>query len=511
MNEKNFFNSFITKDYLSEIVPSLQENYLLVDLEGINEFASRVASKGGAVELNFIGTAIKNRRKELDLTLEEVSNHICCLAYLSKLERNQVSVPNSYYATKICERLNLNYRELEEIKPINTIEKILKHYLNDDIDEIIDIVGSLQKQVFVAGEELCKAFACVLRCDLKEFNRIMLKVNEVKNTLSTEEVIFMLFVMTIYFKHTMQYRKCYQYLLMLNMFNIKNVELRMLIQEIKFYTMVNLNKERYKYEYLKLKSYFDSYFPESKQFKIKMTKLICEDFEERIDNEDVIESESYKHIININEKDILPSCNYDYLYTKAYLLLTNNHLIESIRLLEDVINKMIIDNIYDSFIYKFVALFGLATLMIKREEKKNKRVVLEFKNKFDEYRDKLKIKNKLNDEEYVLENKYESFDEDSVSKQFDLHLDYIIHISFIDLMSIELEQKDPAFIANFIKYRFLYFYNNYQFLIYKCYIDMRYLYLLGLLSRYKDAYLYCLNSQNVLKNTQYYCIINDIK
>ena len=47
-----------------------------------------------------IGSFIKKKRKEMQVTQDEISNGICSVSYLSKIENNQI-VPNDYYVREI--------------------------------------------------------------------------------------------------------------------------------------------------------------------------------------------------------------------------------------------------------------------------------------------------------------------------------------------------------------------------------------------------------------------------
>ncbi|PAT01151.1 hypothetical protein CI105_07865, partial [Candidatus Izimaplasma bacterium ZiA1] len=54
-----------------------------------------------------IGSFIKKQRIIKDVTQEKLSEGICSISYLSKIENNQI-IPNHYLVKKIFERLNVN-------------------------------------------------------------------------------------------------------------------------------------------------------------------------------------------------------------------------------------------------------------------------------------------------------------------------------------------------------------------------------------------------------------------
>jgi len=90
-------------------------------------------------EYQDIGTLIKERRKELNLTQETISNGICSISYLSKIENNQIS-PNEFFVREIMEKMEVEdsiYRKTLEDK--NYLEKMIDHifYNNQKLSEDI--------------------------------------------------------------------------------------------------------------------------------------------------------------------------------------------------------------------------------------------------------------------------------------------------------------------------------------------------------------------------------------
>lgn len=84
-------------------------------------------------EIKPIGSAIRLRRKELKMTLEEGAEGICSISYLSKLENNQID-PNLDFVDKLVERFDLK----EQIAfDIERYEK--------DIVELTELMLNLEK------------------------------------------------------------------------------------------------------------------------------------------------------------------------------------------------------------------------------------------------------------------------------------------------------------------------------------------------------------------------------
>lgn len=84
-------------------------------------------------EIKPIGSAIRLRRKELKMTLEEGAEGICSISYLSKLENNQID-PNLDFVDQLVDRFDLK----EQIK--FDIERY-----EQDLIELTDLMLNLEK------------------------------------------------------------------------------------------------------------------------------------------------------------------------------------------------------------------------------------------------------------------------------------------------------------------------------------------------------------------------------
>ena len=435
-----------------------------VEITNVEEFVDRVLKAKTEPKINVIGAAIKLERLKQNYTLEVLCEDICCPGYLSKIERNMVVRTDNAYVSKICDRLGLNYDDLINIKPSEIIMEAIHLYFNGQMEKLLDMACLFQNNVFVSSEELVKATIALTRSDLSEFRKIMSCIDEVKNTLSQEEVIYMLFVMIQYFIKTSQFIKCNKYMILLDRFSIKNKELLILIQEAKFITSINLNREVAKYEFIKLKNMFDDY-PLTKQLNAKILYLVL-----------LKEDEALKKVEALKKEHIYDECKETYYMVLSYIYIMNEKYVEVLDVLSDL---------DDDFVNtaKFISLFGLALLLLTKSKK------FVTKKQLDKYNESFLFK----------------------CKNIQSTIDDVLHLSFLELIKYELEGKDSMFICDFIKLRYLDNRKYYQCFIYKKYIDVRYLYLLGLLSRYKDAYIYALENENILRNTRFYDIVNDIK
>ena len=72
-----------------------------------NKIRKRNFYQNQQYEYQDIGSLIKEKRKELKLTQELISNGICSISYLSKIENNQIT-PNEYFVKEIMTRLDVD-------------------------------------------------------------------------------------------------------------------------------------------------------------------------------------------------------------------------------------------------------------------------------------------------------------------------------------------------------------------------------------------------------------------
>ena len=71
-----------------------------------NKVERRNKHQQNKTEYKDIGTFIKKRRKDLNITQDVVSNGICSISYLSKIENNQIA-PNEFFIKEIMSKLEV--------------------------------------------------------------------------------------------------------------------------------------------------------------------------------------------------------------------------------------------------------------------------------------------------------------------------------------------------------------------------------------------------------------------
>ena len=100
-----------------------------------NRINKRIRVSDYRSDFQEIGSFIKKKRKELNITQDIVSYGICSISYLSKIENNQI-VPNEFYIKEIMNKLDVKESFYE--KTLNDklyLEAIIKgvFYLDDNL------------------------------------------------------------------------------------------------------------------------------------------------------------------------------------------------------------------------------------------------------------------------------------------------------------------------------------------------------------------------------------------
>ncbi|GAA0432503.1 tetratricopeptide repeat protein [Virgibacillus salarius] len=132
-----------------------------------------------------IGLYIKNKRKRLNLTQEEVCLGICSIPYLSKVENNSITASKEILLL-LCKKLKIPYEKLEKSKD-PYIDELLITYFNAitnknsesaiiSYKQIIDQYFALnqdQKNIFLLNQLLDLT---ILRKDLYKANKLLIEI-----------------------------------------------------------------------------------------------------------------------------------------------------------------------------------------------------------------------------------------------------------------------------------------------------------------------------------------------
>ena len=123
-----------------------------------NKINKRIRVSDYRSDFQEIGSFIKKKRKELNVTQDAISNGICSISYLSKIENNQI-VPNKYYVKEIMNKLDVEesfyQKTLDDKLYLNNLIKGI-FFLDDNLvlrtyEEIKDIEHNLVINIVKLG------------------------------------------------------------------------------------------------------------------------------------------------------------------------------------------------------------------------------------------------------------------------------------------------------------------------------------------------------------------------
>lgn len=155
---------------------------------------------------NSLAKFMKRRRLELNRTLEDVSRGVCSPSYLSKIENCQVDV-DPYYFQSLFEKLDLNYENIKEDRQNFFFSKIVKYYLL----KRYDLLENKLKEM-VNGNSYCDTelelivlLNNIINKNYAEAEKMIDKLEDIRNTLTKEEIYLLSFLITLYLYSTNQY------------------------------------------------------------------------------------------------------------------------------------------------------------------------------------------------------------------------------------------------------------------------------------------------------------------
>jgi hypothetical protein len=181
------------------------------------------------------------------MTLQEISKGICSVSYLCKLEKNDI-IPDESYVRAIFERVNIDYNLVGKNIIENGVENAVKAYLANDFEEIDLLYNSTDDSIFNAQNYLIKAFYYLVTSKYKEFCETIKILDNIKDTLITNDAGVLLFLVTQYYIDTYQFLDALTILKEVNHLSFTIDELNWLIHEQRFDVGFYLNDYNLMYE-----------------------------------------------------------------------------------------------------------------------------------------------------------------------------------------------------------------------------------------------------------------------
>ena len=177
-----------------------------------------------------IGGYIKKKRKELNVTQDIVSNGICSVSYLSKIENNQI-IPKEFYVREIMEKLDFDKEYYE--KDLNDslyLNKMLKgmFYLDDEmIQNAFSEIEIVEHNLTI---NLCK-LAYYIYFGKTDDNQYVMMLENLVNNMDNFELKFYLLIAALYYISLDKFKISLEILLIGNKIDITNDYLSSLFSE----------------------------------------------------------------------------------------------------------------------------------------------------------------------------------------------------------------------------------------------------------------------------------------
>lgn len=386
---------------------------------------------------NILATTLKHKRKKLHMTLKELTDGICSISYVSKIENNKL-VPDMHIMKMLCEKVNIDYDDLISNDQTLDLEKCIKCYFYHQYEEIEEAYHNLHDKYFFARNSLLKLIYYLTVRKFEEALKEIKGLEEVKNTLSTYELLLLMICNIEYNILTYQFKAARRYIKVIQNVEIDDQILKNFYLQQKFIVAINLRDYHKIHEYYKQIKLVD--FPFKNLFNIKL--LYIEAFAE---NDDALNA------LNDVKYDYLPEEYYEeFYYSKCLIYIKLRRYTEAI--------DLILDNNLTNI--RFICLFAYC-LKVLKELNRNVEEIDKYSHNFMDYYQKM---------EY---DKYDS-----------------IHLGFIKLMKMELDNESSDNLLDYLKNYLVIEEDNYQHRLYSYYYAFKYVTILGKNSRYKDAFLF---------------------
>ncbi len=159
---------------------------------------------------------LKRKRLENKMTLEDLSDGICAISYLSRIENNLVEVDEEYFV-KLFKKLDIDFYSLKETKEHEIFADLLKCYLLNDEEKAIEIIDQALKTNFYVDLEydLMVLYDNIIKKLYKEARTQIIDLNNKIDILLDNELTFYLFLTALYTFRTNQSLFAYRQILVL--------------------------------------------------------------------------------------------------------------------------------------------------------------------------------------------------------------------------------------------------------------------------------------------------------
>jgi transcriptional regulator with XRE-family HTH domain len=204
-----------------------------------NRINKRVELEKFKQDFTDIGGFIKKKRKELNVTQDEISKGICSISYLSKIENNQI-VPNDFYVKEIMGKLQVNEDVFyKSIKDKEYIQKMIEAYFYMDQDKIESLYEEIKDVEHNIVINLCKLGYHVY-FHHEDKNQYVMMLENLVNNMSDLDVKVYLYFAALYFMQNEKFKIALEFVLLSRKLHVSHPLLEGLFYELSYYVKQRL-------------------------------------------------------------------------------------------------------------------------------------------------------------------------------------------------------------------------------------------------------------------------------
>lgn len=196
---------------------------------------------------------LKRRRVEMGLKLEELSNGICSISHLSRIENDLVNSDDNQYRA-LFEKMNIDYEQAKQEREKNVYEELLREYIKNKYDHVEDLINqALNSNSYCGIEvELMVLFYNTINQNYEEARKMLMKLETISTSFTNNELIFYLYVVALYAFSTNQVVLAYRQILVLINIEQSNVFFEAVIYDLALDIMVEVNQIALAYQYFNI-------------------------------------------------------------------------------------------------------------------------------------------------------------------------------------------------------------------------------------------------------------------
>lgn len=193
---------------------------------------------------------LRRRRMEMGIKMEELSDGVCSVSYLSRIENNVVDVSDNYYKA-LFEKMNINYEMAKAERSKNLYEDLLRLYFKGEYEEIENIVNhALTSNCYCDIEiELLVLYYNIIKGNYDEARGTLLKLDGISSNFTNTELIFYMYSFALYAHKTNQNIKAYQQIMVLSKLEYNNTFIETVIYDLGISIMMSLWNIPFAYEF----------------------------------------------------------------------------------------------------------------------------------------------------------------------------------------------------------------------------------------------------------------------